>query len=607
MGHRIFRETGTSVEGKVLPLDEFRLYIDMKDPTPDPERMEAIVRKAEGMLEEEIPFLPLSLYREFFTIGNRANFERRYFRRRDMAIYLALAEWYERRGRFTDKLCDVVWAILEESSWILPAHTVHSPSYPGTSVPEVYNEERLHGIDLFSATTAATLTAVHHYAGEFLDGVSPLIDERLVYEVKNRTIRPYINTVFGWSGMFGNKTNNWNPWINSNVLYVTALLENDTRVRTFVARRAAECIDNFTSGYADDGGCDEGPGYWGHAGGSMLECLEILYDMTGGAVDLFAHPLVRAIAEYEAKVNIHGDRFVNFADCSGRVIPGGCMLMRIGERCGSEMLVSFGARMRGLSRQWPNASAPYRSIKGLLTPPLAEIPPSRAAKYTYLDGLKIMISRESEDTSKGLFLAMKGGNNGESHNHNDVGNFIVYSGGEPVIIDVGVGAYTRQTFSPQRYELWFMQSNYHNLPTFDSVGEMQGGAYESKDERYDPESGAFSAEISGAYPEGAGVKSYRRGGKILDGRVVISEDITLAEEKKICFHFMCHRAPVLNKRGEIALAEGRTLTYPDTLECHIEEFYSEGLDAKGAWGTENLWRIHLFTKSNAFTGEFVIE
>ena len=95
MGHRIFRETGTSVEGKVLPLDEFRLYIDMKDPTPDPERMEAIVRKAEGMLEEEIPFLPLSLYREFFTIGNRANFERRYFRRRDMAIYLALAEWYE--------------------------------------------------------------------------------------------------------------------------------------------------------------------------------------------------------------------------------------------------------------------------------------------------------------------------------------------------------------------------------------------------------------------------------------------------------------------------------------------------------------------------------
>ena len=34
----------------------------------------------------------------------------------------------------------------------------------------------------------------------------------------------------------------------------------------------------------------------------------------------------------------------------------------------------------------------------------------------------------------------------------------------PVIIDAGVGTYTRQTFSSERYTIWTMQSNYHNLP-----------------------------------------------------------------------------------------------------------------------------------------------
>ncbi len=39
----------------------------------------------------------------------------------------------------------------------------------------------------------------------------------------------------------------------------------------------------------------------------------------------------------------------------------------------------------------------------------------------------------------GLYLAAHGGTNGESHNHNDVGDFIVYADGYPVIIDVRIG------------------------------------------------------------------------------------------------------------------------------------------------------------------------
>jgi len=58
-----------------------------------------------------------------------------------------------------------------------------------------------------------------------------------------------------------------------------------------------------------------------------------------------------------------------------------------------------------------------------------------------------MMARAQEGSVQGLYLAAQAGNNGKSHNHNDVGNFIVYSEGMPAIIDVGVETYTAKTFT----------------------------------------------------------------------------------------------------------------------------------------------------------------
>lgn len=66
-------------------------------------------------------------------------------------------------------------------------------------------------------------------------------------------------------------------------------------------------------------------------------------------------------------------------------------------------------------------------------------------------------------------MAAKGGHNDESHNHNKMGQFIVYYDGKSVFIDIGVGTYTEKTFSPKLYEIWTMQSAYYNLPTMDNI------------------------------------------------------------------------------------------------------------------------------------------
>ncbi|MBQ8969943.1 MAG: heparinase II/III family protein, partial [Lachnospiraceae bacterium] len=50
--------------------------------------------------------------------------------------------------------------------------------------------------------------------------------------------------------------------------------------------------------------------------------------------------------------------------------------------------------------------------------------------------------------------------------HNDVGSFTLYKEGKPFLIDLGVETYTKKTFSEDRYEIWTMQSAYHNTVSF---------------------------------------------------------------------------------------------------------------------------------------------
>lgn len=72
----------------------------------------------------------------------------------------------------------------------------------------------------------------------------------------------------------------------------------------------------------------------------------------------------------------------------------------------------------------------------------------------------------------------------ESHNHNDVGNFIIYADGKPAIIDVGVETDTAKTFSPSRYDIRTMQSQYHNLPIVNGIQQQAGENFRASDVRY---------------------------------------------------------------------------------------------------------------------------
>ena len=130
----------------------------------------------------------------------------------------------------------------------------------------------------------------------------------------------------------------------------------------------------------------------------------------------------------------------------------------------------------------------------------------------WLPEIEVFVARDVEGSSEGFFVAGKGGHNEESHNHNDIGHFIVYIDGRPLIVDIGVEDYTSKTFGKDRYDIWTMNSGHHSLPTINGSQQSPGPEFKAQDVNFSPgsETVRFSCDIADAYPEEAGVESWKR-------------------------------------------------------------------------------------------------
>lgn len=473
-----------------------------------------LVASGERFLGAGWPELKASVFLEFARTGNRTHFEDPHFARRGMLESLVLAECAEGAGRFLDDITNGIWAICEESFWGVNAHSF-SPRFarglPDTAFPVV---------DLFAAETGALLAWTHALLAPAYRDSLPVVLDRVEREIAARILTPYLTVDdWGWLGLHRRADerapNNWNPWIHSNVIATALLIEPDRERQVAIIARAITGLDAFLDGYHEDGGCDEGTSYWGRAGASLFECLEWLRLASGGQLDAFDLPLIREIGRYIYRAHISADWYVNFADGPGRTEPDANLLYRYGSRIGDEALVAQSAeaarhtvdlpwKRESIGRALPKLFDPMPEAVKALPPPLI--------RHAWLPGIQVLTARERAGTPDGLFLAAKGGHNAESHNHNDIGTFIIALDGVPQVVDVGVETYSKKTFSADRYDIWTMQSGYHNLPTIDGIEQRAGQEFAPRDARCTLSEAAddLSLDLAGAYPEEAGIDRWTR-------------------------------------------------------------------------------------------------
>lgn len=475
------------------------------------------------------PQLSAADYMDFFFTGNRVRFEDKYFARRRALDALVLAECTANTGEFLNDIINGIFCICEESGWQLPPHNTYIRDTPQLPLPD--SQEPV--LDLFACESGSILAATGYLLGDKLDGFSPLIQKRIRRELETRIFHPYLERYFWWMGDGKDPLNNWTVWCTQNVLLCAFLTDIDDALRRRILVKACQSVDYYLDEFGEDGCCVEGASYYRHSGLCLFNIIEILNSVTGNHfASLYQEPKIQNIASYIMNVHIQDLYYANFADCSPVAGRCGVREFLFARRTGNENMAAFAAKdfMKGLSETLllPQENNLYYRLQNAFT--IKEIRSCHEALESaspvsypdiYYPSAGLFIARDDV-----YFLTVKAGCNGESHGHNDTGSFIVYKNGFPLIIDVGVESYTKKTFSPQRYEIWTMQSAYHNLPTVRGCMQKDGNAYCAADIQtyFDHSRCEIQMDIAPAYPPNSGLNRYIRKAALVKGEGIRLHD-----------------------------------------------------------------------------------
>ena len=564
-----------------------------RDSLPEPMR-QSYISYGEQYLKRPWTTLPTSVFAQFKESGNRVVYEQQCFAKRRQLAALVIAEVAEGKGRFLPDIIDGIGSFCEETWWGIPAHY-------GTKVPMTDDQN----VDLFNAETAGLVAWTCYILRPQLDRFSPLLCQRVSRDIQRRILQPALKENYWWkkAGM------NWNPWICSNWLSCVLLCENDRQQQLQAVGQILDCMDAFLNSYPEDGGCDEGPGYWDRAAASLYECLSLLDRATNGRIDARQNAKLRAMAAYAYKTYIGNGYVLSFADSHDNrymqqlniVYPFACYvddptMRRFAKYIGEDKdYLHRAAELYDRSGNFPTLGRELFFLHSI-----GQFQREKAAEpllpNVWLPNLQIWSARAG-----GLFAAMKGGHNDESHNHNDVGEVVVYADGEPLLIDPGVGEYTSKTFSNDRYSIWTMQSGYHNLPQINGCDQRNGKDYKAS--VVSSSKTSLTLELAAAYPEEAAVSSWQRTVSLRKNEVSITDRYRLqAYKAPTRLILMTIVRPDVSRPGIVVLGR-RSLHYdPRQLTATVDDV-SPQLDPllQGMWGRQ-MYRLVLTVTSEQLQG-----
>lgn len=416
-----------------------------------------IVADAERLTTEPIPEQPDNLYLEFSTTGNRTRFEAVSHKRRERLSVFALAECLEDYGRFIKRLEEIIEALCNDRTWVWPAHDGNLANFHGTTTD----------IDLVSSKLAWQLATVDHLLGDRLRANTRQL---LRENVRKRVLAPFMEMIDGKRerNWWLETTNNWNAVCLAGVVGSALALVESPEARARFILAAQTYSQNFVRGFGKDGYCTEGLGYWNYGFGHYVMLAETIRQASGGEVDLLESDDVRRPAAFGARIEIMNGVYPAFSDCPLDVQPDRRLMAYVSRR--------YGLGLSQFENDGPSAS-------GLIECALFSFPnfasgkqsagpqPDGLGARTWFDSSGVLICRPGSTESCQMAVAIKGGDNAEHHNHNDVGAFIVVVGKTAVLLDPGAEVYTARTFSSKRYESNLINSYGHPVPIV--AGDLQ--------------------------------------------------------------------------------------------------------------------------------------
>ncbi|CAM0140597.1 hypothetical protein VKS41_006621 [Umbelopsis sp. WA50703] len=456
-----------------------------------------IRESASEFASEPLSQLSFSLFKLFAKVGDRKKYENEYFKRRRRLLSVSMSVWLWETEEDIHLLEDCIWAICDEYTWSLPAH-IHDSSMElycsQMSIPDHFREEPREpfegalNLDLFACETGFALAEC---CALLEDKLEPLVVARAKKEISRRIVDSYVkqNSLQQWETM----ENNWCAVCACSVagaaIYVTP---HDTTL-TSILMRLHPAMQRFLKSFGYDGACSEGLAYWTYGVSFYVAYADLLRRRTKGVINLFDEDF-RIIAEFQQKCYFAGGATITFSDAERRdsYRPGLTDFLK--REYDTVIVPAEGDVQYATSSHCGNYAPALRDL--LWTD--SEPPKKMILQNTVFPSVEWMICHH-----KTRGLAAKGGHNDEQHNHNDVGNFVLYKDGAMTLCDLGKGRYNRQYFGPKRYDIFCNSSLSHNVPIINSKQQTVGRDHTAKDVKIDQQRGSMQLDMTAAYDEPA--------------------------------------------------------------------------------------------------------
>ncbi len=464
---------------------------------------EAVAARAAAELGSPWPAPTAHAYARYWRDGDRTEYEDAVAARQRRLSRALVVAATTLDPVWIDEVADGVTALCEQSTWCWAAHD-DTRARHGALVATITDPF----LDLGAGEVAGQLAWVDHVLGDVLDERYPGLRARVRREVRVRVLHPFVaRRDWHWLGLDGD-VHNWNPWIHGNVL-VAALRFAEPAERGAVVGLVIEGLDRYVTALPDDGAVDEGYAYWWNGACRALEALDLLSHATAGGVDASGVPALAATVAFPHRMHLGGPWYLNCADGPARPPDDQpwAALHRAAVAAGDPDAAAHAAAHRRPGEPVADERGGLGRLLRAAADPLwlaARPGPDPLVRDVWLPSVQVLLARDhaSADAPPPTTVAVKGGHNGEHHNHNDVGSFVVALRGVPVLVDPGRPTYTAQTFGPDRYSIWTMRSDWHNLPSIAGREQVSGAEHAARDVSVvvDDAVASWAGDIAPAYP-----------------------------------------------------------------------------------------------------------
>ena len=455
---------------------------------------------------------------------------------------------YPDNEEYYSNLLESVWAYLNDYTWAPLGH--YTEQYYGKT-PKDFDFGL---IDIFAASAAFALAEIKSL---FIDRFPKLLIDRITYEIRRRTIEPYLCRKFFWES----HNNNWTAVcagaVGGVLMYEAPDLffENQERLH-----RSMEC---YLASYKDDGMCVEGVGYWSFGFGFFASYALLEREITNGAVDWFSLPKVKEISKFIGKMFLQKNVMATYSD-SGLDSKYNVGLPHLLRHVYGDEVEKLPAEHGIIVEDNTHFNFALRSFIYYKAENNAK---EMATDVTYsVEGSCYFTKR-----TPSYGFTVKGGNNGESHNHIDVGSFILARNNRQIIADIGAGPYLPGYHTNERYTFFNPSAYSHSIPMFDGVGE-DDIARDDVFVKYNWETKTASLDFPQAYGVDFLTKAHRE--FVLENdKITLRDCFAMTEEKEITERFISIIEPKIT--GDVLIIDDVVLSnsYAIVPKITVKEAY----------------------------------